>query len=92
MYTLSAKIRIGKVRKIKNLVLSKVYYTSSVIPIVITIDSYKGYKLGYKFIEWLFVQIVYTNNYKLLLRKGKTYMQRKVHSWMRMQNFTKQTR
>ena len=59
MYTLSATIRIGRVRRLKNLVLSKVYYTSSVIPIVITIDSYKGYILGYKFREWLFVEIVY---------------------------------
>ena len=57
MYTLSAKIRVGKVRKI--IKKCKVYYTSGVIPIVITINSYKGFKLGYKFREWLFVQIVY---------------------------------
>ena len=51
MYILSAKIRIGKGKKIQNLVLFKNYYTSSVIAIVITIDSYKGYKLGYNFRE-----------------------------------------
>ena len=40
---LSAKSRIGKVfRKVKNLVLSKVYSTSSAITIALTISSYKG--------------------------------------------------
>ena len=55
MYTLSAKIRMGRFRKMKIkkfFVLSKVYYKLSVKPIVITIDSFKGYKLGYKFREW----------------------------------------
>ena len=73
MYILSAKIRIGKDRKVKKnyLMLPKFYYTSSVIPTVRTIVNYKEYKLGYKYVGGLFVQVVHTNNDKLLLRKGK---------------------